>query len=76
VCKCRYPRYWANLKRGLFGIFHHVDAANLGSYLNEFDFRFNRRRITDAERFADLMAKPQGRVLWYCKTAQPENPYA
>ena len=35
--------YWANLKRGLFGIYHHVDAGYLGCYLSEFDFRFNRR---------------------------------
>ncbi len=69
--------YWANLKRGLFGIYHHVDAGYLGCYLSEFDFRFNRRKITDAERFAALVAQVSGkRVLWYCQTEQPENPFA
>jgi hypothetical protein len=69
--------YWANLKRGLFGIYHHVDAGYLGCYLSEFDFRFNRRKITDAERFVSLVGQVSGkRVLWYCETPQPENPYA
>lgn len=39
-------------------------------YLNEFEYRFNRRKISDAERFGAL------RVLWYCRTPQPENPHA
>ena len=30
----------------------------------------------DEERFASLMGQTQGRVLWYCQTPQPENPYA
>jgi len=69
--------YWATLKRGLFGTFHHVDAAYLGSYLNEFEFRFNRRKVSDAERFASLVASTRGtRLTWYCETEQPENPYA
>jgi hypothetical protein len=69
--------YWANLKRGLFGIYHHVDGGYLGCYLSEFDFRFNRRKITDAERFAALVSQVSGkRVTWYCETEQPENPFA
>ncbi len=68
--------YWAILKRGLYGTFHHVDAGYLGQYLNEFEFRFNRRKISDAERFAALMGQTNGRLLWFCQTAQPENPFA
>lgn len=68
--------YWSILKRGLYGTFHHVDAGYLASYLNEFEFRFNRRQVSDAERFAALMGQTRGRVLWYCQTPQPENPHA
>ena len=68
--------YWSNLKRGVYGIFHHVSEGHLPSYLSEFDFRFNRRKISDAERFASLMSQTQGRLLWYCRTPQPENPFA
>ncbi len=69
--------YWAILKRGLYGTFHHVDAAYLPMYLPEFEFRYNRRTITDAERFAALVSQTSGRRLtWFCETPQPENPYA
>lgn len=69
--------YWAILKRGLYGTFHHVDAAYLGMYLPEFEFRYNSRGITDAERFAALVSETRGaRLTWFCETAQPENPYA
>jgi len=68
--------YWSLLKRGLYGVFHHVDEGYLGCYLNEFQYRFNRRKISDEERFASLMGRIQGRVLWYCQTPQPQNPYA
>lgn len=68
--------YWSILKRGLYGVFHHVGEDYLPCYLNEFEFRFNRRKISDAERFASLMGRTQGRVLWFCRTPQPENPFA
>lgn len=68
--------YWSILKRGLYGVFHHVDAKYLENYLHEFEYRFNRRKITDAERFASLMGNTQGRVLLYCNTPQPQNPHA
>ena len=49
----------------------------LVQYLREFDFRFNRRKISDAERFGALVAQVSGRRLtWYCQTPQPENPNA
>jgi len=68
--------YWSILKRGLYGVFHHVDARYLSEYLKEFEFRFNRRGSSDAERFASLMGQTKGRVQWYCRTPQPENPFA
>ncbi len=69
--------YWSNLlKRGVYGVFHHVSEGHLPMYLSEFDFRFNRRKVSDAQRFASLMSRTQGRLLWYCRTPQPENPFA
>ena len=67
---------WSVLKRGIYGVFHHVSEDYLPSYLAEFDFRRNRRKITDVERFVELMRQIQGRLTWYCKTPQPENPHA
>jgi len=68
--------YWSLLKRGLYGVFHHVSVDHLPHYLDEFEFRFNRRKICDAERFASLMGQTRGRLRWYCQTPQPENPHA
>lgn len=68
--------YWSLLKRGIVGVFHHVGDNYLPNYLNEFEYRFNRRKVSDPERFAALMSQTQGRLLWYCRTPQPENPYA
>jgi hypothetical protein len=68
--------YWSLLKRGLIGVFHHVSVGHLPEYLEEFQYRFNLRRVCDEERFASLMGQMQGRVLWYCQTPQPQNPCA
>ena len=68
--------YWSILKRGVYGVFHHVGDGYLPQYLSEFEFRFNRRKISDVERFAALMSQTQGRILWYCQTPQPLNPHA
>jgi len=68
--------YWSIVKRSIYGIHHHVSENFLPSYLSERDFVFNSRKIADAERFAALMGQTRGRLLWYCRTAQAENPYA
>jgi transposase-like protein len=57
--------FWAVLKRGLVGTYHHVDAGYLAQYVNEYEFRHNTRQITDAERFLALASQTEGRVDWY-----------
>jgi transposase-like protein len=42
--------YFANLKRGLTGVYHHVGKQHLHRYLSEFDFRYNARKIKDGDR--------------------------
>lgn len=36
--------FWALLKRGIHGIFHHISVDYLQSYINEFCFRLNYRK--------------------------------
>lgn len=42
--------YFAILKRGINGIYQHVSNKHLSLYLNEFNFRYNARNITDSLR--------------------------
>lgn len=45
--------YFAILKRGIMGTYHHVSQQHLKRYLCEFDFRYNERKalgVDDAER--------------------------
>lgn len=42
--------FFAILKRGINGVYHHVGKQHLHRYLSEFDFRYNARKITDGER--------------------------
>ncbi|MGH9512459.1 MAG: IS1595 family transposase [Terriglobales bacterium] len=48
--------YFSLLKRGIYGTYHHVGRPFLQQYLNEFDFRYNSRKVTDSQR-ADLALK-------------------
>ena len=42
-----------------------VDPFHLFRYLDEQCFRFNKRRLTDAERFVIVMAQTIGRRITY-----------
>jgi hypothetical protein len=55
--------YWSLLRRGLIGVFHHVRVGHPPGYLDEFQYRFNLRRLCDEERFASFMGHTRRRVL-------------
>lgn len=57
--------YFSILKRGVYGVYHHVSEAHLKRYLVEFDFRYNNRHITDAERAAKALEGIRGKRLTY-----------
>jgi hypothetical protein len=65
--------FFSLLKRGIHGTFHHVSARHLHRYLSEFDFRYNRRKITDGERSCQLIGKVAGKRLMY-KELVPAKP--
>jgi len=57
--------YFSILKRGLVGTFHHVGPQHLRRYIGEFDFRYNHRHITDAERSDVALRGIGGKRLIY-----------
>ena len=57
--------YFATLKRGITGIYHHVGKNHLHRYLGEFDFRYNTRKRQDGERTALAIQKAEGKRLMF-----------
>jgi hypothetical protein len=63
--------YFSIFKRGLVGIYQHMDKNHLHRYLSEFDFRMNTRAklgIDDAQRTGIAVEGFAGKRLMY-KTA-------
>jgi len=57
--------FFANLKRGINGVYHHVGKHHLHRYLAEFDFRYNSREVSDVERRDMAIAQTSGKRLKY-----------
>jgi transposase-like protein len=55
--------YFALLKRGITGSFHHVSKHHLPKYLDEFSYRWDRRKMSDGERTADAIKAVEGKRL-------------
>lgn len=60
--------YFALLKRGVIGTYHHISAQHLKRYLGEFDFRYNERSalgVEDVERATKAVKGVVGKRLTY-----------
>jgi hypothetical protein len=57
--------FFSILKRGVYGTYLHVSEAHLHRYLSEFDFRYNTRKWTDAERASETVRMGVGKRLTY-----------
>jgi len=66
--------YWSLLNRGIYGIYHQVTTKHLQAYLDEFSFRFNSRKIKDAERFKMYLQKIETRLTYKELIARPNFP--
>ena len=57
--------FWAGLKAQLIATHHHVDAGYLNQYVQEQAYRYSSRKVSDRERFTQLLGQVDGRVTWY-----------
>lgn len=64
--------YFAIMKRGIIGTYHHVSKEHLQRYCDEFDFRFSNRKalgVDDATRADRLLKSVVGKRLTYQMSA-------
>jgi len=57
--------YFSIFKRGMRGVYQHCSEKHLQRYLTEFDFRYNRREMTDFERAEAAHKGAEGKRLTY-----------
>jgi transposase-like protein len=64
--------YFALLKRGIHGTFHHVSKQHLHRYCDEFSFRWNGRKLQDTTRRDAAVCGAEGkRLMFKMPAAQP-----
>ncbi len=57
--------FFALLKRGVMGTFHHVSKEHLHRYVSEFEFRWNTRHVDDGARIKTAIRGSEGKRLMY-----------
>jgi len=68
--------FFSVLKRGLIGVYQHVDKHHLDRYLAEFDFRQNNREklgVNDTQRADIALQGMKGKRLTYGTTTEAAN---
>jgi transposase-like protein len=63
--------FFALLKRGVIGTYHHVSEHHLHRYLAEFDFRWNRRKMDDGRRMVAAIEATEGKRLMWADSSSP-----
>jgi len=65
--------FFALLKRGVHGTFHHISKLHLHRYCDEFSFRWNGRKVNDGERAVLAIRGAEGKRLVYKQAVAPEG---
>jgi hypothetical protein len=66
----RIESFWSLLKRTINGTYVSVEPLHLFRYLDEQSFRYNERKLTDAERFAKVLGSISGKRLTYARVKE------
>jgi hypothetical protein len=66
--------FWSLLKRSISGTYVSVEPFHLFRYLDEQAYRFNNRKASSAERFAEAMSNVSGkRLTWAEVTGKQQD---
>ena len=57
--------FWAMLKRGYVGTYHHMSSKHLNRYVNEFAGRHNQRPLDTEVQISEMVKGAQGKRLRY-----------
>ena len=57
--------FWATLKRGYFGVYHHMSPEHLDRYVGEFEGRHNARPLDTIEQMTAMVHGAEGKRLRY-----------
>jgi transposase-like protein len=66
--------FFALLKRGVVGSFHHISKEHLDRYCDEFSFRWDHRSITDSARTEIALRQTKGKRLSYRQPTEKPEP--
>jgi len=61
--------FFSLLKRGIYGVYHHVGKGHLHRYCDEFSFRYSARGMDDGERTVLAVKGAEGKRLTYRQPA-------
>lgn len=67
--------YFALLKRGVHGTFHHVSKKHMHRYCDEFSFRWSNRKTTDGQRASAAIKQAEGKRLTYKRPLEPSRTF-
>jgi transposase-like protein len=56
--------FWSMLKRGIYGIYHHISKKHIDKYVDEFEYRYNTRKFKETQRFNKVLTHLNGRLTY------------